>query len=178
MHTVPEESKVPGGGGDDWQQFSLSGANESQHEGDKQPAPVEGGSAVSTVVAARMPAALQAAEQDMKWASLTAADAEQQSTTTRVVRVSAHHIGTYAFKGCGAMDMVCLTSDAIIGMAAPQAVAPPTGSKGMYAGSCSFTATSPLQEHNKPAHNQCQHIGKLLSMPSVFNHKLACLSCC
>lgn len=30
-----------------------------------------------------------------------------------LVYASAYHIGTYGFKGCGAMDMVCLTSDAL-----------------------------------------------------------------
>eukprot|EP00775_Hariotina_reticulata_P011160 gene11160-11310_t len=32
----------------------------------------------------------------------------------RLVHVSAEHIGTYAFKGCGAVDMVCFTSDAML----------------------------------------------------------------
>lgn len=137
MYTLPEDDQVQRvGDGDNWQQFSLSGATEDQHDRETHPVMTTSiASATPDATAApatRKPAELQAAGQDTKWASLTATDAKQPGArdSTRVVRVSAHHVGTYAFKGCGALDMVCLTSDAVIGMAAPQAVAPPAGSKG------------------------------------------------
>eukprot|EP00775_Hariotina_reticulata_P011161 gene11161-11311_t len=37
------------------------------------------------------------------------------SYLSRLVHVSAEHIGTYAFKGCGAVDMVCFATDASVG---------------------------------------------------------------
>lgn len=54
---------------------------------------------------------------------LSAAAAERASSCS--ISICASHVGTYAFKGCGEVEVVCLTSDAVAG----SIVAPPMSSK-------------------------------------------------
>lgn len=48
----------------------------------------------------------------------------------RRVHVSCHHNGTYAFKGCGALDMVCVTSDVLAAESRARSNVVQKGSKG------------------------------------------------
>lgn len=85
-----------------------------------------GGATLSTP---RMPAAL--GDASVCRVTVASLNGTAAGSGSRLVHVSGNHIGTYAFKGCGAMDMVCLTSDVIL---APEAQAqsrcPPRGAKG------------------------------------------------
>eukprot|EP00775_Hariotina_reticulata_P007249 gene7249-7462_t len=48
----------------------------------------------------------------------------------RLVHVTAHHLGTYGFKGCGALDMVCFTTDTLHGAIHPTLAMGAEGAKG------------------------------------------------
>eukprot|EP00878_Enallax_costatus_P015190 GHUV01015903.1.p3 GENE.GHUV01015903.1~~GHUV01015903.1.p3 ORF type:complete len:293 (+),score=91.35 GHUV01015903.1:8244-9122(+) len=74
----------------------------------------------------RMQAALHTIPQ-----AADAANSEEEENSQQLVSISAQHVGTYAFKGCGMMELVCLTSDAMPVTQQTLAVAPPRGSKGV-----------------------------------------------
>lgn len=76
-------------------------------EGSEQPTGGES-QADSTL---RQPAALQFSDMQQKATTEAVKAGVLLSTPLRGVRVTAYNIGTYAFKGCGALDMVTLTSD-------------------------------------------------------------------
>lgn len=78
----------------------------------------------------RMPANLGGAGTHGPTLSSTGGETDDVSCS-RLVQVSAQHIGTYAFKGCGAMDMVCLTTDGMLPEATAHAAGPAKGAKGM-----------------------------------------------
>lgn len=74
----------------------------------------------------RMPAAL--GHGDTPGITLCSADG---SSGNRLVHISCHNVGTYAFKGCGTLDMVCVTTSGLLAEAQAQSHVPHRAAKGM-----------------------------------------------